>query len=67
MLVLGLATRLISIWAIIEFAITGTTGIMGGNAGLAKDLGLFAGGLVLLMNGSLVLSVDGWLAKKSNK
>ena len=66
-LVLGLLTRLTSIWAIVEFAITGTTGVLGGNAGLAKDFGLLAGALVLLANGSPLLSIDGLLSRKSNK
>jgi len=63
-LLLGLATRLTCVWAVVEFAITGTTGVLGGNVGLAKDFGLLAGALVLLFNGSRVLSVDGLLAKQ---
>jgi uncharacterized membrane protein YphA (DoxX/SURF4 family) len=63
-LILGLLTRLVSVWAIIEFAITGTTGLLMGTSGLLKDFGLLAGALVLLLNGSLLLSLDGWLAKK---
>jgi uncharacterized membrane protein YphA (DoxX/SURF4 family) len=66
-LILGLLTRLTSVWAIVEFAITGTTGVMGGSAGLAKDFGLLAGALVLLANGSPLLSIDGLIAKKTNK
>jgi uncharacterized membrane protein YphA (DoxX/SURF4 family) len=66
-LILGLLTRLTSVWAIVEFTITGTTGIMGGNAGLAKDFALVAGALVLLANGSPLLSIDGLIAKKANK
>jgi uncharacterized membrane protein YphA (DoxX/SURF4 family) len=66
-LILGLLTRLTSVWPIVEFAITGTTGVMGGSAGLAKDFGLFACALVLLANGSPVLSIDGLIAKKANK
>jgi len=66
-LILGLLTRLTSVWPIVEFAITGTTGVMGGSAGLAKDFGLFAGALVLLANGSPLLSIDGLIAKKANK
>ena len=65
--ILGLATRLVSIWPVVEFAITGMTGVLTGNVGLAKDFGLFAGGLVLLLNGSPVLSVDAWLARKAGK
>ena len=63
-LILGLATRLTSVWAVVEFAITGTTGVLAGNAGLAKDFGLMAGALVLLFNGSPKLSIDGLIAKK---
>ena len=66
-LILGVMTRLASLWAVIEFAITGTTGLMIGQAGLTKDFGLMAGAVVLLLNGSQVLSVDGWLAKNSGK
>jgi uncharacterized membrane protein YphA (DoxX/SURF4 family) len=39
-LILGLMTRLTSVWAVIEFAITGTTGVLAGNVGLAKDWSL---------------------------
>jgi len=60
-------TRLVSVWALVEFAITETTGLMIGNSGLAKDLGLMAGALVLVMNGSQLLSLDGLLAKKVEK
>lgn len=63
-LILGLATRLASVWALVEFAITGTTGVLSGNVGLAKDFGLMAGALVLLANSSPLLSVDGLIAKK---
>jgi uncharacterized membrane protein YphA (DoxX/SURF4 family) len=63
-LILGLLTRLASVWAVVEFAITGATGIILGNAGLAKDFGLFAGALVLLLNGSPALSIDGLIAKQ---
>lgn len=66
-LILGLLTRLASVWAVVEFAITGTTGVMTGSAGLAKDFGLFAGALVLLLNGSMLLSIDGVIAKRRNK
>lgn len=63
-LILGFLTRLTAIWSVVEFAITGTTGVLAGNAGLAKDYGLMAGGLVLLLNGGTLLSIDGLLAKK---
>jgi len=52
---------------VIEFAITGTAGLMIGQAGLTKDFGLVAGAIVLLLNGSQLLSVDGWLAKNTEK
>ena len=63
-LILGLAIRLASVWAIIQFAITGTTGVLIGNAGLAKDFGLLAGALVLLLNGSPLLSIDGLIGRR---
>ncbi len=66
-LILGLLTRLVSVWAVVEFAITGTTGLMIGQVGLLKDFGLMAGALVLLFNGSQMLSLDGLLAKKLGK
>lgn len=66
-LILGLLTRFTSIWAIVEFVITGTTGVMAGQGGLMKDFGLMAGALVLLANGSPALSVDGLLAKRLKK
>ena len=66
--ILGLGTRLASVWAVIEFAITGTTGVLIGNAGLAKDFGLLAGALVLLLNGSPLLSIDGLIGgRKASK
>ena len=63
-LLLGLLTRLTAVWAIVEFAITGTSGVLAGNVGLAKDFGLLAGALVLLLNGSPALSIDGLVAKR---
>jgi len=51
----------------VEFAITGTTGLMIGVSGLVKDLGLMAGASVLLLNDSQLLSLDGLLAKKMGK
>lgn len=66
-LILGLLTRLTSVWPIVEFAITGTTGILTGTSGLTKDFGLFAGALVLLANGSPLLSIDQLIAKKTSK
>lgn len=66
-LILGFLTRLASVWATVEFAITGTTGLMLGVGGLLKDYGLMAGGIVLLLNGSQRLSIDGLLAKRVAK
>jgi uncharacterized membrane protein YphA (DoxX/SURF4 family) len=63
-LILGFLTRLASIWATVEFAITGTAGLIMGVGALLKDYGLMAGGIVLLLNGSQVLSIDGLLAGK---
>lgn len=63
-LILGLLTRLTAVWPVVEFAITGTTGLMVGAVALAKDYGLLAGALVLLLNGSPLLSLDGLIAKK---
>jgi uncharacterized membrane protein YphA (DoxX/SURF4 family) len=66
-LILGLMTRLASIWTVVEFAITGTAGLIAGQAGLIKDFGLMAGAIVLLLNGSQLLSVDGLIAKRIGK
>lgn len=66
-LVLGLLTRLVSVWAVVEFAITGTIGLTMGQGGLIKDFGLMAGALVLLMNGSQKLRFDGLLARHIGK
>ncbi len=63
-LILGFLTRLTAIWPVVEFAITGTTGLLAGNVALAKDYSLLAGAIVLLMNGSPLLSIDSLLAKK---
>ena len=63
-LVLGLLTRLASVWAVVEFAITGTVGLMNGVPALVKDYGLMAGALVLLLNGSQLLSIDGLIGQK---
>lgn len=65
-LILGLATRLPAIWGVVEFAITGTTGVLSGNVGLAKDFGLMTASLVLLVNGSPKLSLDGIIAKRKS-
>ena len=66
-LVLGFLTRLASIWATVEFAITGTAGLAMGVGGLLKDYGLMACGIVLLLNGSQVLSIDGLLDRSTAK
>jgi hypothetical protein len=55
------------VWAVVEFAITGTTGVLTGRVGLAKDFGLLAEALVLLLNGSPLLSIDGLIARKVSK
>ena len=66
-LILGFLTRLASVWATVEFAITGTVGLVMGVGGLLKDYGLMACGIVLLLNGSQVLSIDGLLAGNKAK
>jgi len=66
-LILGFLTRLAGAWATVEFAITGTIGLVMGIGGLLKDYGLMAGGIVLLLNGSQLLSVDGLLATGRTK
>ena len=58
--ILGFATRLAAVWGVVEFAITGTNGLFRGALG---DYSLMAGSLVLLLNGSLLLSIDGLIAK----
>ena len=62
---LGLLTRLAAVWGVIEFAIIGTPLLLSGNAefGLVHAL-LFSASLVLLLNGSLTLSLDGLIAKR---
>ena len=62
---LGLLTRLAAVWGVVEFAIIATTLFLGGmiEQGLVHAL-LFATCLVLLLNGSPVLSVDGLIAKR---
>ena len=66
-LILGFLTRLASVWATVEFAITGTFGLIMGLGALMKDYGLMAGGIVLLLNGSQFLSIDGLLADAKKK
>ena len=65
-LILGLLTRLASVWAVVEFAITGTMGILLGQIAIAKDFGLLAGAFVLLLNGSPLLSLDGILGRRKS-
>lgn len=61
---LGLLTRLAAVWAVVEFAIIDTPLLMAGNVeqGLVHAL-LFSASLVLLLNGSPTLSIDGLIAK----
>jgi len=54
-LILGLFTRLVAIWLVTEFAITGTFGVLNGSIPLLHDN---AGALALLVYGSHELSVD---------
>ena len=63
--ILGFVTRLAAVWAVIEFAIIGAPLLLSGNAeaGLVHAL-LWSASLVLLLNGSLVLSLDGLIAKR---
>ena len=62
---LGFVTRLAAVWAVIEFAIIGTSALLSGNleTALFHSL-LFSASLVLLLNGSLALSLDGLIAKR---
>ena len=62
---LGILTRLAAVWGVIEFAIIGTPLLLSGNVGqgLVHAL-LLSASLVLLLNGSLTLSLDGLIAKR---
>jgi uncharacterized membrane protein YphA (DoxX/SURF4 family) len=62
---LGLLTRLAAVWGVVEFAIIGTPLLLAGNleAGLVHA-SLFSASLVLLLNGSPTLSLDGLIAKR---
>jgi len=63
--IFGLLTRLAGVWGVIEFAIIGAPLLLIGN--LEQGLGialLFSASLVLLLNGSLTLSIDGLVAKR---
>lgn len=66
-LILGLATRLVAIWPVVEFAITGAFGVLNGSIPLVHDYALCVGALVLLTYGSPKLSVDGLLAKRRRR
>lgn len=61
---LGLLTRLASVWGVVEFAIIGTPLLLAGimEQGLVHAL-LFSACLVLLLNGAPTLSLDGLIAK----
>jgi uncharacterized membrane protein YphA (DoxX/SURF4 family) len=63
--ILGFVTRLAAVWAVIEFAIIDAPLLLSGNAeaGLVHAL-LWSASLVLLLNGSLTLSLDGLIAKR---
>ena len=62
---LGIVTRLAAVWGVIEFAIISTPLLLSGNVGqgLVHAL-LLSASLVLLLNGSLTLSLDGLIAKR---
>ena len=62
---LGLLIPLAAVWGVIEFAILGTRLFVSGNIeqGLVHAL-LFSSSLVLLLNGSPTLSLDGLIAKR---
>lgn len=63
--ILGLLVRLASVWAVIQFAIIGTTLFLAGNIGQALyHTSILAASLVLLLNGSPELSLDGLIAKR---
>jgi len=51
------------VWPVVEFAITGTVGVLTGSIPLVHDYAICAGALVLLLNGNPKLSVDGLIAK----
>jgi len=61
---LGLLTRLAAVWGVVEFAIIGTPALLAGTGeqGLVLAL-LFSASLVLLLNGSPTLSLDGLISK----
>ena len=71
-LLLGFLTRFAALWGVFEFAITGARGWflpagpthITGSFGLLKDFGLMGLALTLFLNGSLVLSVDGYFSRR---
>jgi uncharacterized membrane protein YphA (DoxX/SURF4 family) len=61
---LGWVTRLAAVWGVIEFAIIDTPALFSGHTETALVHALlFSASLVLLLNGSLTLSLDGLIAK----
>ena len=63
--VLGFLTRLAAVWAVIELAIIMTPLLLAGNIGQALVHALLlSASLVLLLNGSPTLSLDGLIAKR---
>ncbi len=71
-LLVGFLTRFAALWGVFEFAITGARGWflspgpthITGSFGLLKDFGLMGLALTLFLNGSLALSLDGYIAKR---
>jgi uncharacterized membrane protein YphA (DoxX/SURF4 family) len=62
---LGLVTRLAAVWAVIEFTIIVSPLLLAGNIGQALVHALLlSASLVLLLNGSPTLSIDGLIAKR---
>jgi uncharacterized membrane protein YphA (DoxX/SURF4 family) len=64
--ILGLLVRLASVWGVIEFAIICTNSVLVGNIAAAiagLNPLMLAASLVLLLNGSPKLSLDGLIAK----
>ena len=63
--ILGFMTRLAAVWAVIEFAIIVTPLILSGSIGLALVHALLlSASLVLLLNGSPTLSIDGLIRNR---
>jgi uncharacterized membrane protein YphA (DoxX/SURF4 family) len=71
-LLFGFLTRFAALWGVIEFSITGATGWtlpagpthITGSFGLLKDFALMGLALTLFLNGSLALSLDGYIGKR---